>query len=110
MDPLLLQQTLELHLKRKTRRPAKLNRIHLPETGADHVVLRENRVAVEQVEAVDLERERLLSRPEVLLDVHVELVVSRIVKRSRFVQDEGLGVGTAAWKRGGRGGPGDDPR
>ena len=100
---------LPLHLEGQPRQAALQNRLNLAERSADRAVAREHRVAVQQVEPVDLSREGLAPRAERLLHVEVHLVVARIVERARLVQRDRLGSRAPAGReRACRRLPGDD--
>src|SRR4029450_9303044 len=85
----------EFHLKRNPRQSALQDRRDVAERGALDVLPREDCVSVQHIEEVDLAAERFSSCSKCLLEVQVELVVTRVIERSRFVQDKGLGVGAS---------------
>src|SRR5918994_5334567 len=81
---------LPFELVSEAREPSRHNRLHLPKRCADGIVHRANRVVVEHVEHIELERVHLVAVPEVLLEVDVELIPALAIQRAWRRQDERL--------------------
>src|SRR5918993_685716 len=81
---------LPFELIRQAREPSGHDRGDLAERIAYAVVHRADRVVVEHVEHVELERVYLVAVPEVLLEVHVELIPALAIERSRRREDDRL--------------------
>src|SRR4026207_573692 len=81
---ILMLMGLPFELVCDPRKTARENRRHLTERRSDRIGHRPDRVAVEDVEDVELERVYLaVAVAEILPDVHVELIPPFAVERSR---------------------------
>src|SRR5437762_2077241 len=83
---------LPLHLERQSRETADEDTLYLAERAAYDVVGLEDRIAVQKIEVLELQRKDLPSFTEVLLEVHVELVPPGLEQRARLVQHNCLCV------------------
>src|SRR5437763_16296885 len=104
-----MNPSLKLHLKCEAYDTSLQNARHLPQRRANAVVPRKDGIAVQRVEQVDLPAEGLAAGAKVLSEVQIELVVPRIVQRTRPGQHDRFGVRAAAGKQSCGGRPGDGP-
>src|SRR5580704_12140078 len=107
--PLQAISSLPPHIESKSWNPAVQHRLHRAERCTDRIVRRQDGGGVQHVEDIELSGHLHAAELEVLLQIDVQLIVTRQVERARRVEDDGLDVGPPAREQAGRWCPRDHP-